>query len=54
MTDPETRIVSHETGDTRHIAVLRRSPETDQMSDEEIIARLQEWRRTRNTHADDE
>jgi hypothetical protein len=39
------RIVSREDEDgTRHIAIVRRSPETDQLSDNDIITSLEEWR----------
>jgi len=42
------RLVSRETADgTRHIALVRRSPETDQLSDDQIIADLQQWRAKR-------
>lgn len=39
------RLVSHETPDgTRYIAVTRRTPETDQLSDDQIITDLQQWK----------
>lgn len=42
------RIVSREDADgTRHTALVRRSPETDQLSDGEIIASLEAWRAQR-------
>ena len=46
--DDDHRIVSREfeNGD-RHIAVVRRTPETDQLSDDQIIAHLEEWRAKR-------
>lgn len=49
MTDNKThRIVSHETKDgTRTIAVVHRTPETDQLTDDEIITQLEEWKAKR-------
>lgn len=41
------RIVTHETGGTRHIAAVRRTAENEQLTDEEIIAGLEEWKRER-------
>ncbi|SEC03265.1 hypothetical protein SAMN04490357_1010 [Streptomyces misionensis] len=42
------RIVSRENPDgTRHIAALQRTPETDQLSDDQIITSLQEWKANR-------
>ena len=39
------RLVSREDEDgTRYIAVVRRSPETDQLSDDQILANLEGWR----------
>lgn len=39
------RLVSREDEDgTRHIAALRRTPETDQLTDDQIITDLQQWR----------
>jgi hypothetical protein len=39
------RLVSRETEDgNRHIAIVRRNPETDQLSDNDIITSLEEWR----------
>jgi hypothetical protein len=48
------RIVTHEAGDSRHIAVVRRSAENDQLSDEEIIAKLEEWKRKGHLRAVDD
>ncbi|MGW5123262.1 hypothetical protein ACWEQ7_04205 [Streptomyces sp. NPDC004069] len=45
MTEPEPRVVTHETEDTRIIAAVRRTPETDEMSDDEIVAQLDKWKR---------
>ena len=41
------RVVScyDDDGDSRYIASVKRSPETDAMTDEQIIERLKEWRR---------
>lgn len=45
MPNPEHRIVTHEDGDTRVIAVLQRTAENDQLTDEEIVARFNAWKR---------
>ncbi|MGW4042986.1 hypothetical protein [Streptomyces sp. NPDC004721] len=45
MSEPDHRIVTHEAGDHRLIAIVERTPENDQLSDEEIAARLREWKR---------
>lgn len=43
------RIVSRQDEDgTYHAAILRRSPETDQLSDDEIITGLEQWRAKRD------
>lgn len=45
MPQPEYRTVTHEQGDARFIAVVRRTPENDQMTDEEIVTGLEAWKR---------
>lgn len=45
----DRRIVTHEDADgTRHTAVTRRTPETDQLTDDQIITSLQEWKDSRH------
>ena len=44
----ETRTVVHEDGDHRHIAVITRTPDSDALTDEEVIGRLKQWRARRH------
>jgi hypothetical protein len=55
LSPDEYRTVTHavEADDTHYIAVLRRSPETDQMTDEEVIKGLEIWKREQHLHAVD-
>ncbi|CAM5250142.1 hypothetical protein SGLAM104S_01608 [Streptomyces glaucescens] len=57
MSDPKYRTVSHtiEADDTLYVAVVERTPENEQMSDEEIIKSLKIWEQDQHLHpVDDE
>ena len=48
----EFRVIEYrEPDDTRVIAALHRTPETDAMTDDELIAQWQEWRQSRKLRA---
>lgn len=57
MLDPDKyRTVTHavEADDTHYIVVMERTPENDQLSDEEIVKRLQVWKHDQHLHAIDD
>jgi hypothetical protein len=45
MPNPEYRTVTHEDGDTCIIAIVQRTPENDQLTDEEIVTGFDHWKR---------
>ncbi|MFK0062645.1 hypothetical protein ACIQTN_25885 [Streptomyces werraensis] len=47
-TDPQHRTVTHEDGERLVVAIVERTPENEQLTDEEIVAGLDEWRRNHN------
>ncbi|MER5715749.1 hypothetical protein [Streptomyces sp. NPDC002132] len=44
--EPRTRIVTHEADGRRVIAVLHRTDDSDRLSDAEIVAHFDEWKRS--------
>ncbi|WP_318205360.1 hypothetical protein [Streptomyces sp. SCL15-4] len=45
--DDYRTVIREDEDGTRHIAIVRRDPETDQLTDDQIITDLQEWRAKR-------
>ncbi|MFJ9128908.1 hypothetical protein ACIRJS_32885 [Streptomyces sp. NPDC102340] len=43
----DIRIITRENGRSREIAALHRTPENEAMTDEELFAELDEWKRNR-------
>lgn len=55
MSEEETRLVSDEKNGNRSIGIVRRTPETERMTDAEIIAMMDDWLKTRrHLHAVDD
>ncbi|UOB09108.1 hypothetical protein MQE23_08585 [Streptomyces sp. HP-A2021] len=45
MPGSKYRMVTHEDGDRRVIAIIERTPDNEQKTDAEIVARLDQWTR---------
>ncbi|MFD8234027.1 hypothetical protein ACFV20_19365 [Streptomyces sp. NPDC059696] len=53
MLDPKYRMVTHEDEDRRVTAIIERTPDNEQKTDAEIVARFDEWQRKQRPAADD-